>query len=361
MAKTGIMELAARLLSKQHAWAGHVTRLPVHHVASVWCRTATLEDWHLKQAVYSTLDPVNTLAWKHKSTGPKIHWERNLSIAFGDSWRDLAGDRAAWRRSRAHFLSTVADSLLGHNAKLLGVCSGDSGVWETKPPAPPVCLNTCGMENPSFGDLFVERGVAQSALRALHGGMCLQFVGDSELLVNGLLGRSCCKESNLQRPLKLAHTALQTLLQCFHILPPMCDELAKQVPRADNSAADAAANWALDNHSFAEVRVEEVLNFINCLSCSGAQGLALMFSFDGAARGNPGAASYGLCAWWGRFHEGMFSAEGLLIQKGHCLGIGTNNVAEALGLAAAVKTSLRFLFWVTEQLSKLALHPLSTE
>jgi len=47
--------------------------------------------------------------------------------------------------------------------------------------------------------------------------------------------------------------------------------------------------------------------------------------------------------------------------KGRCLGIGTNNVAEALGLAAAVKTSLRFLFWVTEQLSKLALHPLSTE
>jgi len=131
------------------------------------------------------------------------------------------------------------------------------------------------------------------------------------------------------------------------------------VPRADNSAADAAANWAMDNHSFAEVRLQEVINFIDCLSGSGAQGLALMFSFDGAARGNPGAASYGLRAWWGRYHDGMFSAEGPLIQKGHCLGTSTNNVAEALGLAAAVISSLRFLFWVTEQLSRPALHPLT--
>ena len=222
-------------------------------------------------------------------------------------------------------------------------------------------LQNCGLDNPSFGDLFLERGVAQSALNALREGLQLQFVGDSEILVDGLLGRACCKEPQLQRPLRMAHTALQTLLQCFSVRPPRAKEFAEQVPRADNSAADAAANWALDNGSFVEIRLQVVTAFINCLGSSGTQGLCLMFAFDGAARGNPGPASYGMCAWWGRFQEGAFVSEGLLIQKGSRLGTNTNNCAEALGLASAVKTSLRYLFWVAEQLSRLALHPMTRE
>jgi len=57
----------------------------------------------------------------------------------------------------------------------------------------------------------------------------------------------------------------------------------------------------------------------------------------------------------------MFSAVGLLTQKVYCLGTSTNNVAEALGLAALVKLSLRFLLWVTEQLPRLALVPMTRE
>ena len=42
----------------------------------------------------------------------------------------------------------------------------------------------------------------------------------------------------------LAHTALQTLVQCFHIKAPGVEDFGQQVPRSDNSAADAAANEA---------------------------------------------------------------------------------------------------------------------
>ena len=47
---------------------------------------------------------------------------------------------------------------------------------------------------------------------------------------------------------------------------------------------------------------------------------------------------------------------GLVLQRGVRLGIGTNNSAEAFALTTAVKTALRFNFWVAEQLAKFAQH-----
>ena len=38
----------------------------------------------------------------------------------------------------------------------------------------------------------------------------------------------------------------------------------------------------------------------------------------------------------------MFKPEGLLLQEASRLGIGTNNCAEALGMASAIKTTSRF-------------------
>ena len=100
------------------------------------------------------------------------------------------------------------------------------------------------------------------------------------------------------------------------------------------------------------------MKFLQCLSQSNAEGWGMLLSFDGAARGNPGAAAYGICGWWGRYEKDMFEPEGLLLQRAHRLGIGTNNGAEALGMASAIKTTLRFVFWVIQQLSHLALHPM---
>ena len=71
MGRTGIIELAGRLLSKQHGWAGHVTRLPSHHIAYNWSRVGTVEDWHLKQGIYSTSHPTNFDAVAAQDQGTK--------------------------------------------------------------------------------------------------------------------------------------------------------------------------------------------------------------------------------------------------------------------------------------------------
>ena len=134
MCRAGIMELAARLIAKQHGWAGHVTRLAPSHIAHCWSCTGTLEDWHLKQAIYSTLDPSNSLAWRHKSKGANTHWESNLSRALGDHWRYQASDRKAWRSSRSHFVQQVSDLMLGSGSKLLGCESGCKSVCQVLRP-----------------------------------------------------------------------------------------------------------------------------------------------------------------------------------------------------------------------------------
>ena len=84
--------------------------------------------------------------------------------------------------------------------------------------------------------------------------------------------------------------------------------------------------------------------------------IGLLVSFDGAARGNPGPASSGVCIWWGHFENSLFQSKGLLVQKATRLGNATNNVAEAHGLASILKTTLRFNLWLSEQLSELAKH-----
>ncbi len=330
MGEIGVMELAAKLLSKQHGWAGHVSRQPAYHISAAWSRVGTLEEWHLKQTVYSQLDPLNAAKWRHKAKGPKIHWETSLAAVYGDLWRNCAMDRKAWRKSRCHFLSVSSDALLGQDARLFGV--SECAELEWKPSLTTQQQGTVDNEtlNVSFGNLFVERGVAQAALKILSSGVQTQFIGDSSVQVDCLLGRASTKEPGLQRSVRLGHTALKTLIQCFNVQSPDAEDLAKQVPRADNSAADAAANWALDHESFTDIRLQAAKDFLIQLS-SGGHPLGLVFSFDGAARGNPGPSSAGVCAWWGRFHMGEFLSEGLLLQKGTCLGTGTNNGAEAFG------------------------------
>ena len=56
-----------------------------------------------------------------------------------------------------------------------------------------------GCVNSSFGSFFVERGVAQAVLKRLYDGMHLQFIGDSSILVDCLLGRACAKDAEMLR------------------------------------------------------------------------------------------------------------------------------------------------------------------
>ena len=194
----------------------------------------------------------------------------------------------------------------------------------------------------------------------LHSCACNSLAIPS-VLIKCLLGRAAPKNPALQRPGRLAHTALQTLTQCFKVRPPDNEDLAKHVLRADNSAADAAANFALDSGSFIDYRMEASIDLVKELTQNKQAQIGLLFSCDGAARGNPGPSSGGVCAWWGYFADGGFTATSLIFQKGTRYGNGTNNVAEALALATAVKMALHYYFWMAEQLSRFAQHSMTWE
>ena len=77
--------------------------------------------------------------------------------------------------------------------------------------------------------------------------------------------------------------------------------------------------------------------------------IGFLVSFGGAAQGNLGPASSGVCIWWGDFEINSFQARGLLVQKASRLRNATNNVAEAHGLASILKTTLRFNLWPSKQ------------
>ena len=119
-------------------------------------------------------------------------------------------------------------------------------------------------------------------------------------------------------------------------------------PRKDNSAADAAANKALDDGDFEQTFEEEVHRFSHALLEDSGYPTGVMFSFDGASRGNPGAAAYGNCAWWGTWRDNSFHCGGQLLAKGLKIGRHTNNIAEVRGMANATKSLLHFFFWFLE-------------
>ena len=95
-----------------------VTRLQAHHVAHIWARTGTLEDSHLKQAIYSQLDPA-----RHLRKGQQTHWQTNLASVFEDLWRAKACERKQWKANRLLYIYCGCDALLGHSSKPLGLKS----------------------------------------------------------------------------------------------------------------------------------------------------------------------------------------------------------------------------------------------
>ena len=97
-----------------------------------------------------------------------------------------------------------------------------------------------------------------------------------------------------------------------------------------------------------QVRVQEVVAFLNELSLPELGSICLLFSFDGAARGNPGPSPSGVYAWWGYFDCGAFHS------KGTRLGTSTNNTSEAHGSASAWESCLRYFYWVLEQITEHA-------
>eukprot|EP00973_Karenia_brevis_P027062 3735364-Karenia_brevis.AAC.1 len=81
----------------------------------------------------------------------------------------------------------------------------------------------------------------------------------------------------------MAHDDLNELVSGFHVRPPCTGDLAQYVPRADNSAADAAANQALDTNSFLDVWTDEMQRLLYAQSGHPELAWGLLFSFDGAS------------------------------------------------------------------------------
>ena len=182
------------------------------------------------------------------------------------------------------------------------------------------------------------------------------IVGDSQVLVNSLLGEAALKEPALLEQMSVAQRGLQKWVAIFRASTFDAEPFAKQVPRSDNSAADTAANKALDKGTFLDIDVSEATRFLHTVAANEQHCMGILCSFDGAARGNPGPGASGICVWWGSWQDGAFYSNGLILQSGCKLGSCTNNYAEAHGIKLLMKTVLRLHYWLAEQLAKLTQH-----
>ena len=184
-------------------------------------------------------------------------------------------------------------------------------------------------------------------------GLPIAIVGDSKFLVDCCLGRACTQDPKILRLLSIAQEALRQMTTSFSVKCFTKRELLIHTPRKDNAAADAAANKALDEGDFAEIWEAALDSFCEHALQSPDAELGLLFSFDGASRGNPGKASHGNCCWWGEWINGAFVTRASLFCIGRRTGRNTNNIAEAQGLAFAAKAALHFNFWFHETCTKV--------
>jgi len=300
------------MLAKQHGWAGHVARMPQEMIASEWANVSTLEDWHLAQAVHTCLGQSTGARWRHSERGRKRHWETTFGKVLGDGWRSLAQDRKLWRLSKSYFVWHACSELLGHGHRVFGL--------QEAPPVMPDMAEQIGTQQEAQTNVVdardlqlphrtIGRRICCLALQSLRSGLQLQFVGDSQVIVDAGMGRANLIDKSLQEQVGAAQESIRQLLQKLEIRPPQGQELVVQTPRSDNTAADAAANRALDEGSFTDWNLHSCLRFVAALANDEHREYGMLWSFDGASRGNPGAASYGVTAWWGTWSLDGFQAK----------------------------------------------------
>ena len=279
-------EVMARLLQKQHRWAGHVTRLDSKHLAAQWAQAWTLEECHLSQWLVH------------------IVIQRMQADGATQELADLCIGRRSWR---------VVVGTVGANA-----------IWVDHPSSP--------MSEELA--LPLPRSVCMMSLRWVRAGVLLRIIGDSQLLIDCLPSRAHTSCAHILTPIRATHIALLHLARFFHVKEPRAREIAQHTPRADNRAADCAANRASDTGDYREQLDDEIRRMAHmCLNLQGASDMGILVSFDGASRGNPGLAAYGVCMWWGFGAEGEFHSKGMLSSRKR-IGITTNKVAKAAyGLA----------------------------
>ena len=288
------------------------------------------------------------------SFGIGRHYLQGCWATNGDSARN----RDEWRRCKEYFIFEALNVLLGSNHRAFGVFAAErptldrsTNACEQEPAAQAEALDPGPMSHYNFANVKLARAMLRKASASLRAGIVLQIVGDSRILVDCLLGRAVPAQQWL-KALRMAHSGLQTLTSSFGVSPPTGRAMCQQVPRADNSAADQAANRALDHGNFREICSHALVGWIGKLTGDAPEACGLLFSFEGASRGNPGAAALGVCAWWGIWTREGFTEQGQLLRLGRQIGRDTNNVAETFGLARAIKEALHCLLHLAEFLAQ---------
>eukprot|EP00973_Karenia_brevis_P001549 210307-Karenia_brevis.AAC.1 len=106
-------------------------------------------------------------------------------------------------------------------------------------------------------------------------------------VIKALMGSVSLRHAGLLTMLQRAHATLQEVVNCFHVSPPLARQLAQHVLRADNSAADSAANSALDDGNFAQIDPLEHDHFLSRLAAEPdgrfLSDHGILISFDGAS------------------------------------------------------------------------------
>ena len=113
------------------------------------------------------------------------------------------------------------------------------------------------------GHISVNRPLALRCLAFLRRGFALQFVGDSRILLEGFLGKLAVTNKAVVRSLRMAQEGLLRITRSFPVRAPSLQDFALAVPRADNSAADKAANQVLDSGGLRQIFVEESIRFLH--------------------------------------------------------------------------------------------------
>ena len=297
----------------QHTWAGHVERsdptslcrcLMHYRDASWWAEQQTLPAHKRHRRV---------------DVGRPITWESRLSRCHGNKWWELCSDRLVWKQYRAAF---VADRLWDSSADI---------TFDPSLPIEPslytaTYFDSLRLLSPPTG----ARGTSDTGLRYL-------IVGDSDFTLKAARGKALAQAPHLASLHRRLVKTLFYLGHFLHLEPGNPDGGLFHVPRADNSAADELATWALLSG-----RTEEKSEF----SVTFAPGDHIIAYFDGGSRENGSRGGAGVVVvLLSRLHPSPVK----LYEGSFFLGGVTHDEAEATGMMLAMVAIIRF---VQEALSK---------
>ena len=190
-------------------------------------------------------------------------------------------------------------------------------------------------------------------MRLLYVGFPVCVVGDSDVVVNQVLGKFSV-DTSLRRYRDYCISRVEQLLSSS-VRPPLGLELLHQTPRKDNTRADFLANHALDTGAVRTFDPSAWNSFLDLLQTGSQSDIGVCAQFDGAARGNPsGQASWGVAVWWGRWRLDGFEPFELLEEHAKPIGVATNNVAEYVGCAFALQLLAQRVLSLSQRAARLS-------